>query len=102
MKLKDARILWNCNDKGEITDIGIYEFNKENGSFEKNLCLHDRFRFDEGNAHSDWKQWDVGMVLAKFLFWMKFANNEAEKFRREMEKIDEFKYINDFLSEKIY
>lgn len=87
---EDARILWNVNKEGCITEIEVARFTK--GKIEEwPGHLHRLYTFDIGNASNEWHHYTLATILMKF-FTYGFADKHiANKFIKDLGKIDEFK-----------
>jgi len=88
MLKKDARILWNVNDEGKVTDILVTEFSNEINPQQ----LYQIYKKDIGNCNSNWDK--ITLVEALIIFGFEYeAQNKKIKLKilQELIKIDEWK-----------
>ena len=71
---KDARILWNTNKEGKVTDLIVAEFSKDNMP----MYLYKEYRSDVGNCLSYWDTWSVAYIIFDIMVRNEFANQKAK------------------------
>ena len=94
---EDARILWNTNENGKITEIEIIRF-PINDIKNWPVHMHKLYSFDIGNAENTWNDYTFGILMIKFFYEYGFAHkNIAEKFIKDLRKIEEFRHEIQFI-----
>lgn len=86
IEMKDVRILWNRNEKGQIKGLIVAEF-KTPG---QNKNLYDHYTSDIGNCRGDWTTWRVLDVIHYLFVCHEFeSQDERLKAFQEISKIKE-------------
>lgn len=85
---KDIRILFNTNDKGDITEIEVAEFSEQNDP----QHLYNKYSYDVGNCLSNWDKMTLHQLSIDLFCFYDFATREVKRqYLKEMMKIKEFR-----------
>ena len=74
LALSDIRVLWNVNEKSQITDLIVVEFTKENDP----QYLYKKYTFDIGNCLSQWNKISIARLIFDIFVRYDFVNEEAK------------------------
>jgi len=73
--LKDIRILYNENDKGQISDLLVVEFTESHDP----QFLYEEYGFDVGNCMSRWNEVTVTSIVFDFFVRHGYPNEDIKK-----------------------
>ena len=92
--LKDIRILFNTNDKGQISDLLVVEFTENNNP----MHLYGKYDLDVGNCLSSWNRVTVAFIIFDFFACNTFASEDVKEaiwdneFRKIKEIVEQLNY----------
>jgi hypothetical protein len=84
----NARVLWNCDKEGKISDLIVAEFSSD----ENPQYLYNKYRFDIGNCLKDWDKWTNAYIIYRMFLTQEFSSIEIRnRAFHELERIKEIR-----------